>query len=426
MIARSALTIFLAKTATRFLQLFTFVILARILSPHGFGDYGVIISAVFLGGLVGNLGIRQSTARLIAREDYAAGPLVSASLLAWPALSVATCVAIFWLLDETIGRLSSLGQVAVIIAVTSFMHLTIIQGALLGQSNIRDFSIAESGPRFAHLVFVLPFLLVQDLTLDLALMIFGVGFLVFIPYVTIMAYRNQADFFPAISQLPRLVGSGFVFAASLFLVMLQGRIGLFFLQGAEGATQAGLYFAAQRVSEIFLDTATAVALVLFAEAARSKDAGAASAIGIRMSSLFLIVFSILGAAVYFLAPLVVEVVLGAPFAGAVEPLQIVSLGLGPVAACRVLTGVMTGIGKPNASSAIALVGLVINFGVCAVAIPLWQSNGAAMGFVAGQLACYLIYLYFFRGYLKPGLHCALQDICIISRRIRDTLKRAGV
>ena len=115
-----------ARFATRISQLLSFVLLARILSPEGFGAYGVLTSAVFLIGLIGNFGIRQSTAQLIGSGKLTDGEAGATALLVWPLVSALGGGALWLIYRDEITLLAAEQLWALIAAVSAILFLTFL------------------------------------------------------------------------------------------------------------------------------------------------------------------------------------------------------------------------------------------------------------------------------------------------------------
>jgi O-antigen/teichoic acid export membrane protein len=97
-----------------------------------------------------------------------------------------------------------------------------------------------------------------------------------------------------------------------------------------------------------------------------------------------------------LSPLIVKILLGSAYTGTVQALAILSVGLGPFAATRIMNSVVTGAGYPWISAAISVSGLLVNIVLCYFLVPKVQVEGAAYSLVAAQALTAIGYAIFFR------------------------------
>ena len=416
-----------ARFATRISQLLSFVLLARILSPEGFGAYGVLTSAVFLIGLIGNFGIRQSTAQLIGSGKLTDGEAGATALLVWPLVSALGGGALWLIYRDEITLLAAEQLWALIAAVSAILFLTFLQGVFLGRGDTGQFALAETAPRAIQTVLVVALAVIGSLTVGSAMFAFAASFVVRMPYVAYLAFRPSRRRSPRPRMLPAMIGRGFVFSLSLFLIMLQGRVGLFALHGQFGEAIAGQFFAAQRVSEIFLDLATAAGLVLFSDASRSSNPKAAVQAALGTASVFFVVFAVAGIAIGLLSPLVIRAALGPGYERAVPALQILGFGLAPVAAARIMNSVVSGVGRPGLSASIAAIGVPINLAICYVLASRYGAAGAAIGLVVGQsVAClgYIVLCRFMFDVKFRDVASAMQlNSSEVKRRLRRFVRR---
>ncbi|MCY1648413.1 polysaccharide biosynthesis C-terminal domain-containing protein [Caulobacter sp. SL161] len=373
-----------SRGLTRVSQVVAFLLLARVLSPEGFGAYAVVTSAIFLAGQIGTLGLRQAAAYRIGQKIMSDGEAVGVLAAFWPIAAVLCAAGVYALNRDSFEALGLGLTTAALIACAAVLLLNLMQGVFLGRGEIRAFAFSDSGPRVLQSVFAALLWLFGALTLDTALWSFAAGFILLAPMVIWMAARPANKLDLAIVQVPAMVRHGFLFAVSAFLVMLQGRIGVFFLSGADGEVAAGQFFAAQRASEIFLELATAAGLVLFSETARGGATREKLESAVRTATGLFVMFLGVGAVAAATAPWLVATLLGPQYAGATDALRILAIGLAPAAAVRILNSVIAGMGRPYISAGIVFGGMALNALVCMILVPKLGASGAAFGLVGGQ------------------------------------------
>jgi len=385
-------TVLASRGLTRVSQVVAFLLLARVLSPAGFGAYAVVTSAVFLAGQIGTLGLRQAAAYRIGQKIMSDGEAVGVMALFWP-ITAALCAAGVYVMNrESFQTLGAGPAAAALIACAAVLLLNLMQGVFLGRGEIKAFALSDSGPRVLQSALAAALWIAGILTLDTALWSFAAGFLLLAPIVLWMAARPASKLDLAVVQAPAMVRHGFLFAVSAFLVMLQGRVGVFFLSGPDGHVAAGQFFAAQRASEIFLELATAAGLVLFSETARGGASREKLESAVKTATGLFVMFLGIGVVAAAIAPWLVLALLGPRYADATDALRILAIGLAPAAAVRVLNSVIAGMGRPYISAGIVLGGIAVNAAACALLAPRYGAAGAAVGLAIGQFAAALGYV----------------------------------
>jgi O-antigen/teichoic acid export membrane protein len=377
-------------------QLATFVILARELTVGEFGAYGVITSAVFLAGVIGNIGIRQAVARALGGDQISVTQAVSAILSIFLPLGGLSAALTFAMGGYGDTAFLSLSGASITVSIFSVILISLLQGVFLGRGQTGNFTFSESLPRILHTIMIFALWPLGLLTLKSALAVFAAGFAATLPLCIKKTTVSLQEVNIEIKPLPSLVKSGIGFSVSLFIVMLQGRVGMFFLNESVGLSAAGEFFAAQRAGEIILDVATAAGLVLFSETARSKKPADTFAAAGQTAVRLFFAFAIVGIAMAALSPLIVKILLGSAYTGTVQALAILSVGLGPFAATRIMNSVVTGAGYPWISAAISVSGLLVNIVLCYFLVPKVQVEGAAYSLVAAQALTAIGYAIFFR------------------------------
>lgn len=391
---KQILTVFFSRIATRLLQLFSFVILARELTPIGFGIYGVLTSAVLISSQLGNMGLRQSIAVQLGQGNLDREAAAGLALACWIPLTTATAAVFYLLYGGQISEFAPLTRAAIIASIYLSLLITFTQGINLGSADFRAFSIGDSGPRILQAFFVVTLASLGALTIETSIYAFMAGFLLIVPISIYYSTKGSRLLSYPIMHLPKLIGRGALFALSLGIITLQSRVGIFSLNSNGLHTEAGHFFAAQRATEIFLEIASAVGLVLFSDAARSSDPKQKLRQSLKTGLLFVLLFLTLAISAIPFVPLVVPFVLGPSYAGSIPAAMILLLGLPPAALTRIMNATIGGLGRPWVSAAVVGLGLAINLGMSVTLIPLFGVSGAASALVASQLVCASIYILF--------------------------------
>ena len=386
------LTLLASRVATRGAQVFAFFILARGLAPEGFGAYGVLTSAVFLGGQLGNLGLRQAAAFMIGKHRLTDGEVIATLCGLWPALTLATTVGVWWVSQELLFTFGSDAFLAICVAVAATLLITLLQGVFLGRGEMGNFGISDTGPRIVLSALAVTLAVAGQISLRSALWIFAASFALTAPLVVWLSVRHAAPFKFRPAAIQPMVRYGLLFAVSMFLIALNTRIGLFVVQDQVGTNVAGLFFAGQRINELFLEFATVVGLALFSRTARSQVDQDAIVEAARVSAWMFWLFLAIAAIMLLITPVVINVFLGPVYAGSTKIVKILAIGLAPAAVVKVMNGVTAGAGRPYLSAAIVGGGLCINCVITLALVSTLPGDAPAIGLVTSQVATMILYI----------------------------------
>lgn len=390
-------TIVSGRGVIRLTQFVTFVLLARSLSPDEFGWFGILTTAFVLASTIGSLGFRQSFAYEVGQGRMSPAEANGTTLLLWPLFTLVAAAVVSLIYASRVPTLSVAHACAVITAgVAGTMFLTLIQGTFLGRGEIGSFTLSESLPRVVLLVLIGILALTGGITLGTSLWSNAASFAVMVPVAIWLATRGAGRPRLQFRRLRWMVGYGLVFALNLFLITLGSRLAIFLLERFGEAADAGRFFAAVRVNEIFLEVATAVGMVLFSHAARQEPSESVVARNARIACWMFWLFLGLAVGVAAAAPVVVSLVLGSGYAQAAPALQILAIGLAPAAANKVIYPTLAGLGKPYFGTPVILIGLTANFTLALLLIPVWGVQGGATAVVLGQFLIFGGYIVLLR------------------------------
>lgn len=389
---KQGFTIIFARGFIRMAQLISFVLLARFLTPAEFGYFGIVTSAIPLAAMLGSLGLRQSFAYEIGQKRLLPGDAIATMLAAWPVLAALSAIAAFYAIGPEAGGLSGNSLAAIVgLGVFGTMFIMLAQGMFLGRGEIGRFSFVETLPRVLLAVLVVALVLLQRVTLENSLWLYSISFVFIVPVSLILVLRGVSGFKVRLAALPRMAGYGLAFALNLSMVLLNVRIGVFLLERLSGAEAAGLYFAASRVNEIFVEAATAFGLVIFSRAVRTDGGSDIIRQNARITCWIFWCFLLGGLAVAAVAPWLVPLVLGGGYAGAVPLLQIAALALGPAAAVKIIYPSIAGQGRPWIGTVILALTLGLNVLAAWTLIGGMGAEGAAFAFLIAQYASLAMY-----------------------------------
>ena len=387
-------TVVSGRGVIRIAQFATFILLARALSPEHFGWFGIVTTALVLAATLGTFGFRQSLAYELGQGRITPGEANGIVLLLWPVFTAISAAAVVVLYAHKIPSLSYAdATILIVCGVAGAVFLMLIQGNYLGRGRIASFTVSESLPRLLLLIGIVAMASMGSLTLSSALWTHVGAFALVIPVAAWLAMRHAGRLRIRIDRMGPMLSYGLIFALNLFLITLGSRLAIFVIEFHTGAAEAGRFFAAVRVNEIFLEVATAVGMVVFSHAAReSSSKVAVLERNAKIASCLVWLFAVLAVLVAAFAPYVVLLVLGPNYAGATVALQVLALGLPPAAANKVIYPTLAGIGRPFFGTPVIIVGLLVNLALALVLVPQWGAAGGAMAVVAGQYCIFIGYM----------------------------------
>jgi O-antigen/teichoic acid export membrane protein len=261
-----------------------------------------------------------------------------------------------------------------------------MQGVFLGKGQIWAFGLSDALPRIALMVGALALAFMARVNLETALWLQVLSFLVPMPVIVWLALWRSGRLGTALRRLRPMLGYGLIFAFNLFLVTLNSRLAIFAIEAFTGADEAGQFYAAVRVYEIFLEVAAATGMVLFSQATRSRDVASTMGQGMRLSAWFFWLFLAVGVAVASVAPFLLALILGEQYREAAPILQILALSLAPAAATKMIYPLLAGTGRPYFGTPTIAASLALNVVLTVALVPHWGGTGGAAALVAGQYA----------------------------------------
>lgn len=423
-----AVKVLSARGAIRATQFIAFLLLARLMTSSEFGWFGILTTIIALATTLGSLGFRQAFAYEIGRKRLSTGGASLLAVILTPVLALASSGLILLIYGGRIDAMSPMQISSIIlIGVGSCLMVNLIQGIYLGLGRITSFSVTEVSPRVIFFIIVLAISLSSStISLSQSLWAYVIGFAAVFPVALWSVTRISTFRAVPLMRVPAMLRYGIVFAGNLFLITLCSRLSMFIVETYHGAEDAGQFFAAIRIMELFLESATAVGMVVFSNAVRSKGGGIEFNRNIGIARVIFLLFLFIAIGVALLAPYLLTIMLGSRFSAAGPVLQILALGLAPAAANKVIYPTLAGQGRPLFGTFSIATSLLVNLLLAFALVPSMGVKGGAIAMVAGQ---YVL----FGGYalnckrrdgipLRSFLVPRKDDVRLISARIHSVLR----
>lgn len=390
---KDAFTIIFARGFIRLAQVVSFLVLARILAPEEFGWFGLVTTGVALAATLGSLGLRQSVAYQIGRGEMRPGEGIGTILATWPPLALLSGFLVFLAYGRDVPRLSPVfSAAAILMAVAAAMLITMLQGVFLGRGQISDFSRTETVPRALLAVFVVALMAICLLNIGSAVWSQSISFAIGACFAVSLAMRDSGKLAVKIGRLRPLIAYGFIFSANLFLITLCSRLSMFIIESESGPADAGIFFAAVRVNEIFLEVATALGLAVFSKTVRNTDDKSSLLATAKIACVVFWTFTVGAMAIAIGAPLVIRVMLGEQYVEAGDAMRVLCVGLGAAAANKVIYPAIAGQGRPLFGSIVIAASLAGNLMAALTLIPILGILGGAIALVFGQYLMFSGYI----------------------------------
>ncbi len=368
------------KMATTSVGVLITILLTRYLGPSGFGSFTFILVFVTMFGTIADWGLTLITVREASKDQQQASQIIGNTLVIRLILSLIAAVIatlVIWIFpyENSLRILVSVASLSLIAASlkTSFQ---IIFNVKLRMENtaISDFC--------ANLLILLIIGIVIQMNLGISGVVgayligdfFAAGIAGFLAFKYLPIKFNLS-----LPSTKFLLLEALPMGALLVVFTIYNRIDTVILSYYKGQEAVGLYGAAYRIFEVlvlgaaFFANAVLPLISSLAQTDREK-------LGLVYRKSFVILtFLGVGVAItnFFLAPFAISLIGGAKFAGAVLPLQILSLAL-IVSYFNHLNGyTLIALGKQWYSFAIAIIALIINVILNLIFIPRYSYNAAA-------------------------------------------------
>lgn len=389
-------TVLFGRSVIRVMQLAIFVILARLLTPTEFGWFGLIVTSFALASMLGTFGLRQSLAQRIGRDEVDGGQSIAIILACWPFLTGISAAVIIFLYGRQIPELGWVGAGILLTAgAAGYILVSLLQGIYLGRGAIRTFSISEALVPMLLLIFLAILMAGADSSLTAALWSQVSAAVLSLPVLLYLAVKNSQEKLRLPYRLiPGMFRDGIIFAFNLFAILLCARLSMYVVEAFHGAAAAGAFFAAVRISDIFLEVAAAAGMVLFSNAVRrsGEERDAVIVHALRTASTMFWTFFVLAGFVVLAAPVIVPLTLGPGYGDAVPALQILALSLPPLAATKTIYPAIAGSGNPLFGTPLIVMSLAVNGALALLLVPRFGTSGGAIALVVGQYMLFAGYV----------------------------------
>ena len=403
------------------------ITIARILGPSGSGAYTLIILVSSMLVTFGSLGIGTSNLYFIAKRKFRPEDMASNSVLIASGLGLllaTSFLAYLYYFNPPFLKDADPFYILIAMFVLPFSLLTsFFSPLLLGEQRIRDYNTLPLIQSISGLCFLLFLFIFIEKSVFSAIMAWASA--------TVVTAIMAIQFVSKLTSI-RLSFNYFLFKESIkfglqnhlgsAVSFLSYRLNMFLVNFFMNITFVGYLSIATALAETLLYLPTAVGTIMVARTPRlsSKDANESSPVACR-NTIFL---SLVAASLVFIfGGIIINMIFGARFLPALEPLRIFLPGIVSLSINKVLCYELVGRGKPLVGSLAGLVALIINIPLNIILIPTWGISGAALATTISYSVSSIIPLYAFTRISQNSLLDTLvikrQDLLIYRELYRD-------
>ncbi|MBW5448390.1 oligosaccharide flippase family protein [Cohnella sp. CFH 77786] len=381
---RSTLFHILTTFATRIVVLgagfILSVLTARLLGPESKGLLAAISVLPQIVLTIADLGIRQASAQFIGKRLYPQEDIASSLMLLWLFTSIFSMLTVAGLFLFQFGSGANwllLGMALATIPLN--LGAQYLRGLMQGKERISSMNTVEIVKVFLNIALILlAIVLFPDDVLGVLLASAFVG--IYTVYYSVKIVKKDMPLkFKYVPQLPkRLISKGFAFAAALFILQLNYRIGVVMVGHYSTEYDVGIYSLGTNFAELIWQIPAAIAMVMFARSANSRtDAEAVE----RTAKLLRVVFPlllVLGAALWIGAPLIVSILYGNAYLPSVSVIRYLLPGIVFFVIAKLIHNDVAARGNPLFGLMLALGPLILTIVLNVFLIPAFGTNGAAV------------------------------------------------
>ncbi len=412
------------------------VITARWLGPTARGQFQLLtLLPILLSNFV-KLGIPQASVYYMRRRGASASDVASNSIWIGLVMGCAAIVASWWGREWLLTRFLKATPPELLLPSLALIPFVLLQFYLLGiaqaQERFREYNIRQVVPNLLSLVGLAITLILLRMGLVGAVLV-QVVIQVFMTLWMIWRVHREARLHLRWNrELARgMLGFGSKSYVQTLAATLHLRIDQFICAWFLAPADVGLYAIAVNFATLLMKIPEATGTVMFPRLAGSEDRQAhAATTRVCRSTLFILLLGVLTFAVA--GPILIPLVYGDAFRGAVRPLLILLPSVLLMALYQLLTRNFTSRGKQQVNILAAGVALVLNVGLNVVLIPRFGIAGAAAanGLSYGTAALTLLV-----AFVRDSGHSVTETLIVrpaeiaemagAARKVADRLQRRG-
>src|SRR5487761_31882 len=358
------------------------VLVTRVTGAHGRGIYTLASSVAILAATITALGISWAAIYYIGKSQFPLAQLTSTLLtvsLITGGVAAAALAVVYLLFQHTYFHEVSPSQALLMLALAGFFQVATTPASIvLGMNRPLDYAAITMLQVVVALVIQIILAITGSLTATAALAAFTLGAAASAGYGLVLVGREV----PIRLGLDRqILRSFFTFGirgyAANLMTLLSYRLDALIVNGLKGVTSVGYYSVSTAMAETLTYGAVGFALVLFPQVSsvEKKEADRITPVICR-NAVFL---TLVGAVVMFVVSReLILLIFGSAMVPALVPLWLLLPGIVFMAAAKVISSYLSGIGKPIYTTYIAAGAVAITVVLDLLLIPPYGISGAAI------------------------------------------------
>jgi O-antigen/teichoic acid export membrane protein len=359
------------------------IVIARYLLPEGKGLIAVYIVSFNLVLSICNLGVRQSTSFLLAKQEKSIIELAQTHAVLLPLVWIMSVIALI-LTYATQGLIENIYIVAALLATTLFkLYVTFANGFALGKRDIAHFNISLLLPMVTEFIFVLLFVVYYKIGVEGYF--YSILLSSIINSIFVYDWAKKIDGYtlkPVISVFRKngfeIMRKGIAYAIPLFLFGLNYNLDILILNYFETVSEVGLYSQGVSLANLLWQIPTAINFVIFSHSVTAENPNAYSRLLWQKTKKLMLAILPLAIGFTGLVQFLVPWIYGVEFQRSATIVILLMPGIYFMVAFKVLNGDLAGQGKPLASLKIFSVAIIANVILNFLFIPKFGINGAAI------------------------------------------------
>lgn len=399
------------------------ILITRLLGPEGYGTYTAILVIPTLVVSFFQMGIRASSVFMIGSGKYDENQIVSAIISALLLTSISgmlfSAIAYkFMFRDEYTILLISLSLL------TIPMRLSAIYagGIFLGKEQINRANLMNWLTGLLTLFFGLVFVWILKMKITGALLSLMLGNLIVSSIAINILYKDyEVKLSFANPIIVRLLKLGVIYALSFLVIQLNYRVDVLLLQWLSDARQIGLYSLGVSVSELLWQIPLAVSIVVMSRTANTTNLQKTNEDTAKLLRISLLLGVVLSLFIYILSPYIIPWVFGEKFRQSVLIVQTIMPGIIMVIIFRILSGQLSGMGKPLVALKAFIPALILNVILNYLLIPEHGGMGAAIStnvsYIVGTIIYTIAYCRITGTTLGKLFHYSMNDFLFIKEKL---------
>jgi O-antigen/teichoic acid export membrane protein len=356
------------------------VVTARYLGPEGNGVIASLMVFPSLFMTIGSLGIRQAAAYFVGQNKYDLKDIYGAVLMIWLITSVFCLFSTYMLIKYfTNGEYSETLILLAIIAIPFSLYNTYSSGIFLGRQNIKEFNQINWIPAVINFCFT--YILVAWFPFGVMGSMIGtfLGVAV-LPIFIVFKMKKIVPIRPVFNKeiITGMLSLGVVYAISLLITALNYKVDVILLNKYSSISEVGIYSKSANIVQYLWEIPTLVSTLVFSRSVSAKDPKEISLKVCRLLRFSSILILLASLGMFFLSPVIIEVLFGVEFLGSSAVLKILLPGVLLLTIFKVLNMDVAGKGKPWLSMKAMVPAVIINIILNVLWIPHYGAKGSAM------------------------------------------------